>query len=49
MTLPLQLADALLIGRQRPASAGLAGLLGIVMGQPAAHRAIDQMLAAADL
>ncbi|WP_161795440.1 hypothetical protein [Xanthomonas sp. MUS 060] len=43
MTLPLPLADALLIGRQRLANAGLAGLLGIVLGQPAAHGAIDQV------
>jgi hypothetical protein len=39
-----QLADALLVGRERLADARLAVLLGVVLGQPAAGTAVGPML-----
>jgi len=45
----LQLADALLFGRQRHANAWLTVLFRVVLGQPASHGTIDQIQISADL
>lgn len=43
LVLALQLADVLLLCRQRLADARLTGLLGAVLVQPTAHRAVEQI------
>lgn len=49
LVFPLQLADALLLGRDRLALPRLAGLLGVVLTQPTAHAAVHQVPVTANL